>query len=98
MIVLTLEHRREVEKILREIVPDAHVSVFGSRANGTKKKFADLDLLIKDRRPLSLNTLSKLREAFSESDLPFRVDIVDGQSTSKEFLHTIQPSLVTFSL
>lgn len=97
MIVLTSKHHREVKKILHEIVPEAHVSVFGSRAKGTKKKFADLDLLIRDRRPLSLSTLSQLREAFSESDLPFRVDIVDGQSTSKEFLNTIQPSLVTFS-
>lgn len=89
MIHVTPEQRRVVEDILRRFVPHARVVVFGSRVTGKLKPFSDLDLAIDAQDPLSLDTLAALRDAFSESNLPFRVDIVDQSTVSDEFKRVI---------
>lgn len=81
--------------ILRRNVPAHRVAAFGSRAKGTIKPFADLDLVIFTTTPLPLSTLATLRDAFSESSLPFRVDIVDAAGTSAEFLAAIADDMIT---
>lgn len=92
---LTAEETKIVRCILRSIVPKARVEIFGSRATGIRrKKFSDLDLLIDAKRPLSFTRYGKLRESFSDSNLPFRVDIVDAKSTSKKFLDQIRTKTI----
>ena len=61
------------------------VILFGSRARGQAKPHSDLDLAIITGEPLPLSTLAALAEAFSESDLPWRVDVVDWSTTSEPF-------------
>jgi len=89
MIVLTKGEKMIVHDILNKFVPTYKVFVFGSRAKGTKKPFADLDLLISGDTPIPNLTVALLRDAFSESDLPFRVDLLDEKTTSSEFLAAI---------
>jgi predicted nucleotidyltransferase len=67
-----------VREILRAHVPHLQVRVFGSRAGGTPKPFSDLDLLILTQTPLDVRRSALLAEAFTESDLPFKVDVLDG--------------------
>jgi type I restriction enzyme S subunit len=74
-----------VRAILVRHVPDAVVWVFGSRATGQSKKYSDLDLCIKASHPLDLDVMSALAESFSESDLPWKVDLVDWYSISDVF-------------
>ena len=63
------------------------IQVFGSRVTGIRlKPHSDLDLLIVGPEKLPLLLLGDLREALSESDLPFSVDIVEAQYTDPEFL------------
>ena len=50
------------------------ISFFGSRARGDFQRFSDLDLLVEGEVPAP--TLSLIREALDESNLPFRVDLV----------------------
>jgi hypothetical protein len=51
--------------------------VFGSRADGRARRYSDLDLAIYAGRRLTLDEVARLTEAFSDSDLPYRVDVVD---------------------
>ena len=74
-----------VREILLRHVPNARVYVFGSRATGRAKKFSDLDLCLQSDRPLGLDVMSALAEDFSESDLPWKVDIVDWATIKPEF-------------
>ena len=62
-----------------------YVWAFGSRVTGKAKKFSDLDLCIQAEGPLGLDRSSALAEAFAESDLPWKVDIVDWATTSESF-------------
>lgn len=74
---MTPQERAIVLRILNEIVPDREVRAFGSRVTGTAKPFSDLDLAIMGDEPLSLETRARLEEAFSESELPWKVDVLD---------------------
>jgi predicted nucleotidyltransferase len=90
MIDLAERDLTTVIAILKKHVPDRRVCVFGSRAQGTAKKFSDLDLAVMTDKPLTFSKLSALREDFAESKLPFRVDIVDWATTNEEFRQVIQ--------
>ena len=81
-----------VQKILSEIVPHCEVWAFGSRVKGNPKPFSDLDLALVDNKPIPLDTRASLAEAFSESDLPWKVDLVDWHSISPEFQKIIRAS------
>jgi len=67
------------------------VYVFGSRITENIKSHADLDLVVeqvgKDSIPLVL--ILDLKAAFEESDLPFKVDVVDYTSLPSNFQRII---------
>ena len=87
---MTPEHRRLAAGILRAHLPrGATVWAFGSRATRQARRYSDLDLAIDAGRPLSLDETAALAEAFSDSDLPYRVDIVDWRAIDAEFARLI---------
>lgn len=83
-----------VHNILQRHVPGREVWAFGSRAKWTSKEFSDLDLAIIGDEPLSITTLASLSEDFSESELPYKVDIVDWATTSPSFRKVIEADKV----
>ena len=77
------DHAKIVHEIIARNLPaGVSVRVFGSRAKWTAKPHSDLDLALKGKQPLPRSVLGDLAEAFSESDLPFRVDIVDWHAVT----------------
>lgn len=89
-IEISLQHWQEVQKILQPWLAEYTVWAYGSRATFTAKKFSDLDLAFVGSRPLDLASLAKLTIAFEESNLPWRVDILDWATATPEFKHLIQ--------
>lgn len=80
----------EVREILKRHVPDLTVWAFGSRISGRAKRYSDLDLALVSTQPLPKNTIWELRESFSDSDLPFRVDVIDLSAVSSEFKSAVE--------
>ncbi|CAK0778388.1 hypothetical protein CCP2SC5_810011 [Azospirillaceae bacterium] len=76
------DHWEIVRSILLKHVPNYEVWAFGSRAKWTAKPYSDLDLAIVTDEPLPLAVSAALADDFSESDLPYRVDVVDLCSVS----------------
>ena len=75
-----------VRAILREHLPaGAKAYVFGSRAHGGARRYSDLDLALEWDRPLGLNHVGTIEDALSESDLPFKVDILDTATIEPAF-------------
>lgn len=85
MLDLSPEQLRLTREILRSSVPGLPVWAFGSRVTGNARKYSDLDLAVGGDKPLPLAVLAELEDGFSESDLGFRVDVVDWASASEEF-------------
>jgi predicted nucleotidyltransferase len=75
-------------------VPDCEVLVFGSRKTQHHRKYSVINLAVRGRKRLSLLQLFELKEKFSESALPFRVDISDWNALTPEFQEVISSHLV----
>ena len=90
MIDLNPNHLGTVKAILAEHVPECEVRAFGSRATWTAKDYSDLDLAILGQGPLDWTALGRLEEAFEESDLPMRVDVLDWHAISGSFREMIE--------
>jgi type I restriction enzyme S subunit len=88
---LTADHRQLVLNILRARLPTSTKAwVFGSRATGRARRYSDLDLAIDAGRPITLDEIAALAEAFSDSDLPYRVDLVDWHDIDDRWRRTIR--------
>ena len=94
MIDLNPHHLDTVKRILAEHLPGCEVRAFGSRATWTAKEHSDLDLVVVGAKPLDWNRQCLVREAFEESDLPIRVDVVDWESLSEGFRQAIDGDCV----
>lgn len=84
------DHWAIVREALRHHVPDREVLAFGSRATWTAKEYSDLDLAVMGEEPLPLRTSSALAEALGDSDLPFKVDVVDWARIDDTFRRIIR--------
>ena len=93
---LSQVHRDEIEKILVKHIPNAEVWAFGSRVRGTSKNSSDLDLVIVSNNETPFRVLTMLRVDLTDSDIPFKVDVLDWQSISKEFQKIISREYVVF--
>lgn len=65
---------------------------FGSRVKGNPKKFSDLDLCFIENIPSNL--LSLLDEDFDESDLPYKVDVINWNTCNESFKQLIRKDLL----
>ena len=86
---ITTEQRNILLALLGQHLPDTTAWVYGSRVKWTARPESDLDLVIfathaQERR------VSDLRDAFEESNLPFRVDLFVWDAVPKEFHEQIQ--------
>lgn len=79
----------DVLRILRKHVPGLEVWAFGSRVKHTAKPYSDLDLALISPKPLTLELMATINDAFATSDLPMRVDVVDWASASEAFRQII---------
>jgi len=74
-----------VRKIIEKYVPDCTVLAFGSRFKQTHNDASDLDLAIVCEERLSIFTLAHIKEDFMESDIPYKVDVLDYHAVSDSF-------------
>jgi len=90
MINVTESQMQIILRILDRYVPDSQVWAFGSRVKGNFKSYSDLDLVVISEDKMSITEFGELIEAFQESDLPFRVDVLDWHAISPEFRQVIK--------
>jgi predicted nucleotidyltransferase len=93
------DHLSIVRSILRQYLPqNAQIWVFGSRAKATTKTYADLDLAFDLGQKMSLDLTLDLAIKFQESDLPYKVDMVDMVTVDSEFRQIIEAEMVPLLL
>jgi predicted nucleotidyltransferase len=93
LIQLEPRHHKIVQEILSQYQVEAFV--FGSRVKNSARTFSDLDLCLK--QDYDKTTIRKLHEAFEESNLPFKVDLVLWSELSESFQRQIAQDLVKIS-
>jgi predicted nucleotidyltransferase len=65
----------------------AKVWIFGSRARGTQKPFSDIDIMyaISSNIVLPDGFLFEIKEKLDDSNLPFKVDLVDEKEIAQSY-------------
>jgi predicted nucleotidyltransferase len=81
------EYLAVTRKILDTYVPEAEVWVYGSRINEDSHEASDIDMVVRNPNNLTLpqKNINELKAAFTESDLPILVDILDWAQLSESF-------------
>ncbi len=90
---LTPAQRKTVSGLLKKLIPATEVWAYGSRVKWTSTPKSDLDLValaaLEQKR-----SIADLKEAFEESDLPFRVDLFIWDEVPEEFHKNIEAERV----
>lgn len=86
---LSAAQHEAISELLKCYLPDTEVWAYGSRVNFTAKPHSDLDLVAFSSTAQSLK-VADLKEAFEESDIPFRIDLFVWDELPEEFHKNIQ--------
>ncbi len=86
---ITAEQRKTVLSLLSRHLPDTVAWVCGSRVRWTSRPESDLDMVV-FATPEQARSVADLREAFEESNLPFRVDLFVWDRVPESFRKQIQ--------
>ena len=85
-------HDREIlYSLLSQYLPDTTVWAYGSRATGNALPWSDLDLVVFTKANQK-HQLSLLKEAFEESNLSFRIDLLEWDWLPDDFKANIEAS------
>lgn len=93
---LKKRHLDFIMQVLTENIPqkEAKFYIFGSRAKGNYKEYSDIDIAIKlSDEKLSADILGKILMEFSDSTLPYEVDVIDLNAIDDKFKNLIKNSL-----
>ena len=84
-----LETIEDLRDFLRKFFKgqDVKIFLFGSRARGDNSAFSDIDIAFLSEKDIS-NKLTLLREIIEESNIPYKIDIVD-LAQNKGLLKTV---------
>jgi len=87
-----MNHLEEVKRIVLKGLRGqrAKVCLFGSRARGDAARFSDIDVGVLPLEPLPPGLLSAIREELEESNVPFRVDLVDLSDAGSTFREQVE--------
>ena len=89
MIDLQPRYLTTVQTVLQGgLPPDTAVWAFGSRVNGTAIEGSDLDLVVRHADGKTVD-LAALKAAFRDSNLPFRVELLDWATIPEHFRREI---------
>jgi predicted nucleotidyltransferase len=83
-----------LRSLLQQYLPDTAVWAHGSRVTKQAQSCSDLDLVVfsgAEQRP----QISLLKEAFEESNLPFRVDLLEWETLPDNFKERIKANTVS---
>ncbi|MBN2590831.1 MAG: nucleotidyltransferase domain-containing protein [Sedimentisphaerales bacterium] len=70
-------HLQYILEQLKTYLPDSIIWAFGSRIKGSNRPVSDLDLAVFCDKDTAKKQMPKLNEIFIESDIPFKIQLLD---------------------
>ena len=77
------EYKKQLIDIIQKQIPDSKIYLFGSRARGDHSETSDIDLAVYTKELISIPTMATIQEDINRANIPFFVDVVDANHTSK---------------
>ena len=95
------DHLQELRRLIATHLPNEEVWAYGSRVAGTCHDTSDLDLVVRHPDDLKVRqggAFLDLKKAFTESNLPFLIDLLDWARVPTAFRENIvEQHLVLYS-
>ena len=92
---ITPEQRETIISLLSTHLPKTEAWAYGSRVRWSSRPESDLDVVV-FAKPEQARSVSDLREAFEDSNLPFRVDLSVWDEVPEGFRGEIESEHVVF--
>jgi predicted nucleotidyltransferase len=84
--------------LLQRLSPyNAKLLLFGSMARGDFWRASDIDVAVLPDKKLPVGLLSELREQLEDSNIPYRVELVDLSTVSKNFAKRVMETGISRS-
>ena len=93
---LSPENKATVKQLLNQYLPNTEVWAYGSRVKWTANTYSDLDLVAFTTAEQK-TAFYNLKEAFEESNLPFRVDLFSWDEIPEQFHNNIKKEKIILS-
>ena len=75
--ILDIQSQTILLTVIKQYIPDTEIWVFGSRVHGKNlKPFSDIDIVLISSQPIPLSLFTKFCDALEESDIPYKVDVL----------------------
>ena len=89
--ILPIADRAIIGSLLQPLLlmSSAELILFGSRARGDATPTSDIDIALRAPQPLSPDLLSVAREALEDSNIPFKIDLLDYATLPAELRQAI---------
>lgn len=71
--------------IIRAHLPACRIYLFGSRARGTNRPGADVDLALDAGEKIPMKIIFAIKSDIEESTIPILVDVIDLATTTESF-------------
>ena len=93
-IAIPVSHLRYLTEQIELYIPRATAWAFGSRVKWSHRPMSDLDLAVHCDKETAKRILPKLNEVFVESDLPFKVQLLDFNRLPENMQENIKKKYV----
>lgn len=78
-----VENQDKMTRVLKALFPDAKIILYGSRARGDARENSDIDIAIDAGKKVSRHDINEARSMFEESNIIFKIDIIDYHAVSE---------------
>ena len=82
MHILDEKIKQKIIAVISALIPEARIYLFGSRARGTNAERADIDIALDAGHPLPQRDVDEIGSMFRESNIMYKIDIVDFHQVS----------------
>ena len=72
--------KQKIIGVISVLMPDVKIYLFGSRARGTNALMADIDIALDAGKELPVEDVDEIKGMFRESNIIYRIDVVDFYS------------------
>lgn len=79
-------YAKQIKIIVQSVlnIPSIEIILYGSRAIGNAHPSSDYDIALKSDKPIPPGRLGLIREKLENSNIPYKIDIVDYAVVSSE--------------
>ena len=94
MIDLENKYIEFIKNTINNVLTDVEIYIFGSRVQGVAKKYSDVDIALRSSEKIKFSDILRIKSLFENSIFPYKVDIVNLDSVTPEFLSIIEKDMI----